>query len=85
MKQPQRAAQAKPDYPAESSGSRLVAKVRKLASKLTPEEEAEHFRRGMAKIYGSRPKEIIVGNSPAGEFRQTFVGQGRGGLAAGVQ
>src|SRR3989442_1010866 len=32
------------DYPQETEGSRLAAKVRKLASKLTPEEEAEHFR-----------------------------------------
>lgn len=46
------------DYPEETEGSRLAAKVRKLASKLTPEEEAEHFRRGMAKIYGRQPKEI---------------------------
>ena len=35
------------DYPEETEGSRLAAKVRKLASKLTPEEEAEHFRRGI--------------------------------------
>ena len=46
------------DYPEESEGSRLAAKVRKLASKLTPEKEAEHFRRGMVKIYGGQPKEI---------------------------
>jgi hypothetical protein len=46
------------DYPEETEGSRLAAKVRKLASKLTPEEEAEHFRRGMAKAYGDQPKEI---------------------------
>jgi hypothetical protein len=46
------------DYPVETDGSRLAVKVRKLASKLTPEEEAEHFRRGMAKIYGGQPKEI---------------------------
>jgi len=46
------------DYPQETQGSRLAAKVRKLASKLTPEEEAEHFRRGMAKIYGGQSKEI---------------------------
>jgi hypothetical protein len=44
-------------YPQETEGSRLAAKVRKLASKSTPEEEAEHFRRGMAKIYGSQPKD----------------------------
>jgi hypothetical protein len=46
------------NYPEETEGSRLAVKVRKLASKLTPEEEAEHFRRGMAKIYGGQPKEI---------------------------
>jgi hypothetical protein len=46
------------DYPEETEGSGLAAKVRKLASKLTPEEEAENFRRGMAKIYGRQPKEI---------------------------
>jgi hypothetical protein len=48
----------KPDYPEETEGSRLAAKVRKLASKLTPEEEAELFRRGRAKICGGQPKEI---------------------------
>jgi hypothetical protein len=58
MRQPQRAAPKKLDYPEETAGSRLAAKTRKLASKLTPEEEAEHFRRGMATIYGSQPKEI---------------------------
>ncbi len=58
MRPPQRAAQKKLDYPEETPGSRLAAKGRRLASKLTPEEEAEHFRRGMAKIYGGQPKEI---------------------------
>lgn len=46
------------DYPKETTGSRLATKVRKLAGKLTAEEEAEHFRRGMARIYGGQPKEI---------------------------
>jgi len=36
------------DYPARSEGSRLAAKVRKLAGKLTPEQEVKHFRRGLA-------------------------------------
>jgi hypothetical protein len=58
MKLPRRAAQKKLDYPEETAGSRLAAKARKLANKLTPEEEAEHFRRGMAIIYGGQPKEI---------------------------
>ena len=46
------------DYPEDTEGSRLAAKVRKMASNLTPEQEAEHFRRGMAKIYGGQRKEI---------------------------
>jgi hypothetical protein len=46
------------DYPEQTEGSRLAAKVRILASKLTPEEEAEHFQRGLAKIYGDQPKEV---------------------------
>ena len=58
MKTPPRAAQKKLDYPETTSGSRLAAKARKLASKLTPEQEAGHFRRGMAMVYGSQPKEI---------------------------
>jgi hypothetical protein len=43
------------EYPEETEGSRLATRIRKLASKLTPEQEAEHFRRGMAKIYGGQP------------------------------
>jgi len=50
--------QKKLDYPEETEGSRLAAKVRRLASKITPEEEEQHFRRGMAKVYGGQPKEI---------------------------
>jgi hypothetical protein len=50
--------QKKLDYPEETEGSRLAAKVRKLAGKLTPEAEPEHFRRGLATIYGGQPKEI---------------------------
>ena len=61
MRQPQRAAPKKPDYPEVTSGSRLAAKARTLASKLTPEEEAEHYRRGMVMIYGGQPKEITGG------------------------
>jgi hypothetical protein len=46
------------EYPAESNGSRWAADARRMASKLTPEQEAAHFARGMVKIYGGRPKEI---------------------------
>jgi len=60
MRQPHRVAPKKLDYPDETPGSRLAAKARQLASKLTSEEEAEHFRRGMAKIYGGQPKEATL-------------------------
>ena len=58
MRPPRRGAPKKLGCPEETPGSRLAAKARKLASQLTAEEEAEHFRRGMAKIYGGQPKEI---------------------------
>ena len=45
------------DYPAETDGTRWAAGARKLASKLTSEQEAEHFRRAMVKVYGGQPKE----------------------------
>jgi hypothetical protein len=49
--------QKKLDHPGETETSRLAANVRNLASKLTPEDEAAHVRRGMAKIYGGQPNE----------------------------
>jgi hypothetical protein len=52
MKQPQRVAQKKLDYPEETAGSRLAAKARKLANKLTPERRREHFDGAMTMIYG---------------------------------
>jgi hypothetical protein len=52
MKQPQRVAQKKLDYPEETAGSRLAAKARKLANKLTPEQRREHFNEAMLMIDG---------------------------------
>ena len=40
------------EYPEETEDSRLAARVRKLESKLTPEEETEHFRRVVEKVHG---------------------------------
>ena len=48
------------EYPGETNGSRWAAEARRLASKLTPEQEAEHFRRAMVKIYGSQPKAGVL-------------------------
>jgi hypothetical protein len=47
-----RTAPKKVDYPQEIVGSRLAAKARKQASKLTPEQRRAHFSKGMAMIYG---------------------------------
>ena len=52
MRQPRRIAQKKLDYPEETAGSRLAAKARKLANKLTPEQRREHFDGAMTMIYG---------------------------------
>ena len=43
------AAQKRLDYPEETPGSRLAAKARKLASKLTSEQRREHFNVAIAK------------------------------------
>lgn len=45
------------DYPNVTNGTRWAAEARRLASKLTPEEETEHFAQAMVKIYGGQPKE----------------------------
>ena len=52
MKRQPRAAPKKLDYPGTTAGSRLAAKARKLASKLTAEQRREHFKGAMAMIYG---------------------------------
>ncbi len=52
MKPPRRSAKKKLDHPDETPGSRLAAKARKLANKLTPEQRREHFNGAMTMIYG---------------------------------
>ena len=60
MRQPQRAAQKKLDYPEETPGSRLAAKARKLASKLTPEQRREHFNGAMTMILWRRKEATLA-------------------------
>jgi pantothenate synthetase len=60
MKQQQRAAQKKLDYPETTAGSRLAAKARKLASKLTPQQRREHFRGAMTVIYGGAKEATLT-------------------------
>jgi hypothetical protein len=45
------------DYPDETNGTRWAAEARKLASRMTAEQRAEHFRRAMVRVYGGQPKE----------------------------
>ena len=60
MKQPQLAAQKKLDYPEETSGSRLAAKARKLANKLTQEQRRAHFNGAMTMIYGGAKEATLA-------------------------
>jgi hypothetical protein len=60
MRRPQRATQKKLDYPEETPGSRLAAKARKLASKLTPEQRREHFNGAMTMIYGGAKETTLA-------------------------
>jgi len=60
MKQPQRAARKKLDYPETTTGSRLAARARKLASKLTPEQRREHFNEAMTMIYGGAKEATLA-------------------------
>ena len=49
---PSPAKKKKLSYPDETEGSRMAAEIRRRANKLTPEQRREHFRKGMAIIYG---------------------------------
>ncbi|HXR49012.1 MAG TPA: hypothetical protein VN784_16370 [Candidatus Limnocylindrales bacterium] len=60
VQQRQRATPKKPDYPEETPGSRLAAKARKLANKLTPEQRREHFNGAMTMIYGGAKEATLA-------------------------
>ena len=45
------------DYPEETYGSRVAARARRAANKMTDEERREYFRQGMVLIYGGELKE----------------------------
>ena len=47
-------------YPDETAGSRLAAKARKLANKLTPEQRREHFNAAMTMIYGGAKEATLA-------------------------
>jgi len=56
----QRAVQKRLDYPEVTPGSRLAAKARKLASRLTPEQRRQHFNGAMAMIYGGAKEATLA-------------------------
>ncbi|MBI2928718.1 MAG: hypothetical protein HYY24_23900 [Verrucomicrobia bacterium] len=58
MAQPKRR-KKKLDYPDETNGTRWAAEARKLASKMTSAEHAEHLRQAIVKIYGGQPKQAV--------------------------
>jgi hypothetical protein len=60
MRESQRAARKKLNYPEETPGSRLAGKARKLASKLTAEERRAHFNAAMVMIYGGAKKTTLA-------------------------
>lgn len=45
------------DYPDVTNGTRWASEARRIASKMTAAERAEHFRQAMVKIYGGQTKE----------------------------
>ena len=60
MQQAKRVTPKKLDYPEETPGSRLAAKARKLANKLTPEQRREHFNGAMTMIYGGAKEATLA-------------------------
>ena len=57
MRQPTSSVKKKLDYPDQTNGSRIVASVRREASRLTAEQRRDLFKRAMVRIYGGQPKE----------------------------
>ena len=55
-----RPSKRKLDYPAETSGSRLAARARKLASRHTPEQRRAHLDAAMAMIYGAHAEKAAL-------------------------
>jgi|GEM_PF-3213205 len=48
------------DYPDQTPGSKLAAKVRQKSNMLTDEQRGDSFKRGLAMIYGGAPAKKAV-------------------------
>lgn len=53
-------AQPVKDYPLVTHGSRIAARGRRKANRMTDAQREEHFRRGMVLIYGGQLAEKAV-------------------------
>lgn len=60
VKAKRRRVRKSPEYPDETKGTRWAAEARKKASKLSPEQREELFRRGMARIYGGEAQKATL-------------------------
>ena len=47
------------EYPEETNGTRWAGEARRLSSKMSAAERAEHFRQAMVKIYGGELKKAV--------------------------
>ena len=59
-KQTSKASPPAPDYPLPTHGSKVAARGRRKANKMTDAQREEHFRRGMVLIYGGQVTEETV-------------------------
>jgi hypothetical protein len=60
---PAKSAKPAKDYPLVTIGSRVAARGRQKANKMTEAQRAEYFRRGMVLIYGGQlPEEAVAGH-----------------------
>lgn len=48
------------DYPHQTAGSKLAAKIRQKANALSDEQRGDYFKRGLAMIYGGAPAKKTV-------------------------
>ena len=60
MKQQRRTRPKQLEYPETTEGSRLAAKARKMAGKLSAEQRREHFNGAMAMIYGGAKEATLA-------------------------
>jgi hypothetical protein len=47
------------DYPLETKGSRVAARIRQKANKMTPAQREQCMKRAMQMYYGGQPKEAV--------------------------